>query len=91
MSLIFIDQINQKNIFVTEFSAKVLFRRSLSAVDVLHILSKRDTFSVVPDGQLCKIQAHLDNKKKVFLTIFEEAHRIIVVTGGLWDQKIKGS
>ncbi len=88
MSLLYIDELESKNVFVTEYCAKVLFQRSLSSADVLQVLADRKKFPVVVDGNQSRIKAVLGGKK-VFINLFEDSKRIIVITGGLWEQKIK--
>ena len=82
MSLIYIGKLGRKKVFITPYSEKRLRQRNLNSKEVLYILAHRHgSYPIDEDGRQ-KIRATVPQNKKVFLTVFEDIKKIIVITGG---------
>ncbi len=81
MSLIYIGKFGKKKVFITPYSQKRLLQRNLSRKEVLQVLQKRDiSYPSDKEGRQ-KIRSTL-GKKQAFLTVVEDAKKVVVITGG---------
>lgn len=82
MPLIYIGRSGSKKVLITTYCQKRLQQRNLSSKEVLYVLLHRHgSYPIDVDGRQ-KIRATLMGGKKAFLTIMEDAKKIIVITGG---------